>query len=181
MDRVPVESFQPVDGDIIGQSSVRKLWLIGVCLLLIPVGGVIAWAWWTEFTLGEKRLNAYAGSVGVFMFVAGIVGVPVGILTLFMRTRLIFGQDRLQRVQGEKRVTLQIPYKNIARMQQDTDEVIGKFIGIDLHDPDDPETLNVGTDKTRELLGWHYRLVDDSWAIPLEEIRARLGSRINGS
>jgi len=57
-------------------------------------------------------------------------------------------------------------------------DLVKNFIGIVLADVEDPETLCPTPKKIMELHGWHYRLTDDMWRMPLEQIYDRIQKRL---
>jgi hypothetical protein len=55
MDKYEMEQLGAVEGERI-QESLGKIWaIVGGCILIILFGGVLAWAWWTEFPLYETE------------------------------------------------------------------------------------------------------------------------------
>ena len=94
-------------------------------------------------------------------------------------------RDRFQTVVGQEKVVEQIPFKNIARMEliknPEGRDFVKNFIGIVLANVEDPETLCPTPEKIMELHGWHYRLTDDMWRMPLEQIYDRLQKRLASS
>lgn len=55
MDEFELQQLGPVEGIRI-QESLRKVWaIIGGCVLVLLFGGVLTWAWWTEFPLYETE------------------------------------------------------------------------------------------------------------------------------
>jgi hypothetical protein len=55
MDKSEMEKLAPVEGERI-QESLGKIWaIIGGCVLAVVFGGLLAWAWWTEFPIYETE------------------------------------------------------------------------------------------------------------------------------
>jgi hypothetical protein len=171
-------AFHPVEGEIVRDRPLKTL---GFCLLTIfvlaPAGAGLVWAWWTELSLGDRRISWYGAVIGAGLVLGGILAIPLSVLCFIRRQRLIFGKDCFQNVRGEK-VTIQIPYANIARVEMDEAEFTGKFVGIDLHDPNDSQTLCPGAMITKNGFGWHYKITDDSWTMPLTQIRSQIIKRL---
>jgi hypothetical protein len=165
------ESVRPVEGGRIGESTKSKFQVLLGCLIAMPLGGVLAWAWWTELGFGGVRPNAMAGGLGVLVFVIGVVMIPLGIRNLFKHRDLILGADRLQIVGDGEKVQLQVPYKNISGAGLVKDQ-FGRFIGVKFANPRDPDTLNAGG--SQDAGGWDCRLIGDSWSLPLEDVFERL-------
>jgi hypothetical protein len=169
----------PVEGDRIGQSRARKIYLFVTCLVLTPIGGLAAWAWWTGMPtkswLFLERIPFPVGVSAAATFLFGSLGLLAGGITLITRTELILGSDRLQIVMGGKHVSTQIPYENVARVEP-CEDPIREFIGFKLVDPKAPGTVLLGG--VSRLGKWHYRLTDQSWSVPLEDICDRLKAKI---
>src|SRR5215831_18482952 len=173
-------TFEPVEGEVIHDSLLKILGTILFMIFLIPLGGSLVWAWWTGAVLLDRRISWYGALLGAIGFLAGIVLVPFMIIGMFRRSRLIFGSECLQFVNGEKTVRFQVPYANIARMQLVTEQN-GKFIGIDLHDTRDPKTLVDNPEAVKKASGWHYKLADTHWAEPIGKICDRLEEHLQRS
>jgi hypothetical protein len=171
-------SLKPAEGEIVHDSPLRTL---GLCALVIfvvaPIGAGLAWAWWNGASLLNWQVTWYGGLIGALFVLGGVLAVPLSILCFIRRNRLILGKESIQLVRGEN-VTIQIPYRNIARIGLAEDELLGKFIGIDLHEPTAPGTLCPVTDMTKNSFGWHYTLKDESWTLPLAQIHDQLKSRL---
>lgn len=55
MDQSPIQNVVPVEGERI-RESLGKIWgIVGGCVLAAMFGGLLAWAWWTEFVLYETE------------------------------------------------------------------------------------------------------------------------------
>ena len=173
-------TFEPVEGKVIHDSLLRILGTILFMIVLIPVGAALVWAWWTGASLLGRGISGFGASLGALVFLIGVVMVPLMILGMFRRSRLVFGSECFQLVNGEKAVRFQVPYSNIARMQL-VNESHGKFIGIDLHDPQDPKTLVDGPEAVKKASGWHFKLADTHWAEPMAKICDRLEEHLQSS
>jgi hypothetical protein len=149
-------------------------------ILLVPIGAGLFWAWWTEATLLDRRISALGGIFGAVGCLIGALGAPIMILGLFRRSRLILGRECFQLVNGERSVRFQVPYANIARMEfvQESDT---KYIGIDLRDVRDPNTLVDSPESVKKLSGWHFKLADTHWAEPLAKICDRIEEHLQSS
>ena len=162
--------IQPVEGEIVRDSPLKTL---ALCLLAIfvlaPIGAGLVWAWWTGASLLKWQVTWYGALIGAVLVAGGLLAVPVSFLCFIRRNRLIIGKTCLQVVRVEK-VTIQIPYKNITRIGLGQADVIGKYVGIDLRDPNDAETLCPGAATRKDGFGWHYTLSDESWTVPLTHI-----------
>jgi hypothetical protein len=175
--------LQPIEGKIIRDSLLKLLgWILFGLVILIPAGGGLVWAWWTEASFAGHKITWYGAILGAVGFLVGILIVPVGVFSVFRRSRLILGEDCFQYVVGNRKVTAQIPYKNIARMEliqnQGGDSLVTDFIGIDLHDVNDPKTFCPTSETAKGSWGWHYRLTDAPWVMPLAQIHDRLRKRL---
>jgi hypothetical protein len=170
--------FRPVEGRIVRDSPLKTL---ALCLLAIfvlaPVGVGLVWAWWMDVSFGAIHVSWYGVFIGVVLVLGGICAVPASVLCVIRRSHLILGKDCLQLVRGEK-VAVQIPYENIAQVRLAEVEVLGKCIGIDLHDLDESQTLCPDAAATKNSLGWHYALRDESWTMPLVQIRDQIVKRL---
>jgi hypothetical protein len=166
------DSDQPVEGYRIGWSFMNKAAGLLCCLMLIPFGGVLVWAWSTGLTFDGWRLDVGGAIRGALFFGFGLLMIPFGIAGLFRRRDLVLGADRLQILGNEGTVETQVPYKNIARVGI-VKRGYGKYIAFEFFNPRDPSTLNAGGGGP-QADGWHSLLIDNSWSIPLEHIHARL-------
>jgi hypothetical protein len=125
-----------------------------------------------------NRQITWIGATGAAIcLVLGIFIIPMMIRNMFRRSRLIFGKDCFQCVVGEGMVTHQFPYSNIARIEH-VHKPNENFIGIDLREITDPNTLNPRPEATKAFGGWHYRLTSDTWVEPLDKIHDRIRKRI---
>lgn len=166
------------EGEIVRDSPLQTL---GLCLLAIfvfaPLGVGMMWAWWTEFSFLDRQIAWYGAFLGAVFLLGGIIAVPLAFLCFFRRNQLIFGKDCLQLVRHEI-VTIQIPYKNIARLGMDESEVTGQYVGIDLSNPSEAGTLCPGAAVTKNGFGWHYTLSDESWTMSLSQIHDQIKKRV---
>jgi hypothetical protein len=170
------DTDKPVEGYRIGWSFKSKaVGLLGG-LLMLPVGGAVVWAWCTGQTFVGSRFNPIGGMLGALAFALGLLMVPLGVATLCRRRDLILGADRLQILGNEGTVVAQVPYKNISRVAIVTGRY-GKYIAFEFFNPRNPHTLNAGRGEA-DADGWHCRLLDNSWCVPLEFIYARLYAAI---
>jgi hypothetical protein len=171
--------FSRVEGEYIDLSVMKILGLILFALVALSVGVWIIWAWWAGDVWGSLSFTPGGAFLGAFFAVTGLLGTPTFIFMLFNGPRLILGKDCLQEATVRGRVLFQIPYRNIARMElfHTKDK---KFIGIDLHDPKDPETLLNYAAWGKKVTGWHYTIVTAAWQVPLEQIHDRLQTRLEG-
>lgn len=168
--RLP-DSVLPVEGERIGQSTKNKFQVLLGSLFIIPLGGVLARAWWTELPIGTQRLNAFAGVMGALGCFMGVLIIPLGIRNLFKHRDLIPGADRVQIIGNEGQVELQVPYKNIADAGLVKDQV-GRFIAVKFVNPRDPDTHNARG--LQDAGDWDCRLLDNAWSLPLEDVFERL-------
>jgi hypothetical protein len=112
--------------------------------------------------------------------VLGLLGALFLSLMFLIRQRLILGEACFQHATDKGRIFAQIPYRNIARMELGQEEA-GKFIGIDLRDTQDPDTLSKEAEKKKQSSGWHFKIDSLSWRIPMDEIYSRIKSRVEAT
>ncbi len=145
-------------------------------------GAGLVWAWWTDLSFADRRISIGGAVFGAALLLLPIVGVPVVAFSVFRRTNLILGDGCLQRVVGNTRVTLQIPYSNIARIEflrkSQHDKLDEDSIGIDLHDIDDPMTLCSGLRNSKIFGVGISFLTQMTFAMPLEKICDRIQKRV---
>jgi hypothetical protein len=177
LDQASDNRFQPVEGEIIDQSAIKLLGVFFFAVLFHVLGDFVVWAWWTEASLLGFSITWWGGCIGALAAALGLVGVLFLPLMVLIRQRLILGEDYLQHATDKGRILAQIPYRNVARMELSQEEA-GKFIGIDLRDTQDADTLNKEAEKKKQLSGWHYKIDSLSWRIAMEEIYRRLNSRV---
>lgn len=170
--------LRAVEGEIVRDSPLKKF---ALCLLAIfvlaPLGAGMAWAWWIEASFLNRQISWYGALIGILLVLGGICAVPISFLCFFRRNQIAFGKDCLQILRGEK-VTVQIPYQNIAQVGLDEAEVKGKFIGIDVRDLNEPRTLCPAAEVTKNGFGWHYALDDEPWTMPLAKIHDEILKRL---
>ena len=174
-----------VDGEEIHDSFTRILiTCIGVFFLGVPLGGVLLLGWWGKgFSIDQHHVSHLLhGLYGVVLFLSGWSGLLGFFFSLFRRKHLIISEDCLQIVVGKQKVVEQIPFQNIAQIKLIKNKegwaLVKDFIGIALINVEDPETLCPGAKTNLDLYGWHYRLADDMWRMPLEQIYDRLQKRL---
>jgi hypothetical protein len=170
MSQARPENLEPVAGEEVEDSILAILKLILFMLVLLPVGGFLVCAWWTELDIVGRRINMAGGILGAIGFLSSVVLVPLLALSLFFKNRLIIGADRLQQVHGKGRVSLQIPYANISKIELVNKPGEDPFIGIDLKDVDDPETYCRGFATVKKLEGWHYRYGNTTAKLPVQQV-----------
>jgi len=105
-----------VDGEKIPDSFIRIfITFVGGFFLMVPLGGGLVWAWWTEFSFAGRQISWWGALIGVVLFLLGVLCLPTFFYALFHRRHIILGEDRLQVVVGQQKVDEQIPFKNITR------------------------------------------------------------------
>jgi hypothetical protein len=177
MSQAKSDSLEPVEGEEIHLSLGMILKIMVFMLVLLVLGGLLIWAWWTEFNILGKRINSAGAFVGGLGFIMGIVFLPLLTIALFSNTRFVIGADRLQQVSAKGLVTLQIPYRNIAQIELVSEPDKKPFIGIDLEDVEDPETRCRDYASTKKSAGWHYKIVGVAWKLPIEEVYEHILAR----
>jgi hypothetical protein len=170
------KTFQTVAGERIDQSSQKIFGLLLLSLLIFPLGDLVVWAWWTEASLLNIGISWWGACLGAFLALCGLVGVPSFLIALFRKHCIILASNCLQYATDKGHVLVQIPYRNIARMEL-IEEDAGKFSGIDQRDAEDKDTLNPKASETKKWSQWHFRNSDDSWKVSVDEIYSRLKSR----
>ena len=168
---------EPVEGDIIETSAAKALGALATSVLTIPLGAGLAWIGFIG-ELAAGPMGFKLGLLGAFAVPVGFAGVPVSVLALLRRCRLILGEDRLQLVTKQGRVLTQIPYRNIDRVELVLAPPKVKCVGINLKDLGDSETLNAGSEEAKRQTGWHYRITKSNWLLPLQQIHERLQRRL---
>ncbi|GEM_PF-3471401 len=126
----------PVEGVIFERSRARTLGLT-VCWVVLSAWGMCMFS-------GALNGNADLGIKGLLFGIVLMIGAPIMILrevrSLWVRRRLIIGSDCIQvieRLAGEDRVVLQLPFANIAEVKYEENR---RRVGIDLHRLDDADT-----------------------------------------
>jgi hypothetical protein len=176
---------QVAAGEVIPASTVKILAMIAYFFAVLLGGLALAGLWWTGGELlPDLRISIYGGIAGLLAAAMSGVLLPISVVFLFAREKLIIADDRLQithRSGGGQSVSVQIPFSNIANIALGDDEGV-KFIGIDLHDPEAPDTFAPGCDflANKASDGWHYRLsgeyqrsLDEIHEMILVRLRAR--------
>jgi hypothetical protein len=178
MDRCQANNLEPIEGETIHEPLARLFGLLLFSILLVPVGLLLLWAgWWTDLFVGNRlAAPSLVALFGAVLLLGGTLGTPLGLLWLLRRGRLLLGTDRLQYVVGRRRVVVQIPFHNIAKVELVQEAGKEKYIGIDLADPKDPDTWcpNAEFFKKWRVSSWHYQISIASLAMPLEQIYERL-------
>lgn len=172
-----------VEGEIIRDSPLKMAAsMVGAAVVGVPLGGALVWAWWINLDLGGRQISWYGALIGAGLFAVGAFCLLAAPFVFFMREQLVLGKDCFQIVGGKDKVTHQFPYRNIARLEvfrnHSGPDFVTDFIGIELVNPEDAQTLCTAWKTNHELYGWHYRLAEGSWADPLEKIRDRIAKRV---
>jgi hypothetical protein len=178
MDRAKANDLEPIEGETFHDSRLGLFGFLFGYILLGVVGLLLLWAaWWTDFFAGNQFVDRiHVAIIGGLLLLAGIILTPYSLLNLLRPGRLIVGTDRLQRVVGSRRVVTQIPFHNIAKVELVEDARKGKYIGINLADPNDPETWNPDAEfyKKWKICSWDYEISTAAQPLPLEQIYERL-------
>jgi hypothetical protein len=178
MDRSQANGLEPIEGETIHEPLPRLFGLLAFSLLLVLVGVLLLWAaWWTEFFVENRFAEPEQVALfGAVLLLGGALGTPLCLLWLWRRGRLILSTDRLQYVVGRRRVVVQIPFHNIAKVELVGDTGKERFIGIDLANLKDPDTWCPHAKLVKQLrvLSWHYQISTSNQAMPLEQIVERL-------
>jgi len=180
--------FQPVQGEYIPISAKKAIWLIGLALVLIPVGVGLAWLWGSDTTIPliNKQVTWWGALIGVVMATAGILLPPIILWQWLVRKeRLVIGTEYLQVViskGGKDSVKTQIAYKNIesATIQKHFEQTV---IAIQLRDVDAPDLVPPGGEsltKFKRDFGFHLYL-EDSYQLPAEDLCRRIETAVVAS
>ncbi len=167
-------SFQTVDGRVIRDSVLILItWGVLALFVLAPLGSIVTGAWWNGWTFGNRQISWYGALLGAILAVIGILGGPAILIRIFRRESLIVGKNCLQSVVGGERVTVQIPYANIAKIELVRDQGgahAENFIGVMLADTQDAATLCPAAEATMRALGWHHKIPKGFRPMPLEQL-----------
>ena len=167
----------PVEGEVIGVSTLAMIGMMIVCGILTLVG------------LGALAVYFAVAGTGVWVLVLGLVllvfgpaGIAMGVIRMGAKERLILGADRFQvvnRIKGEDVVMIQIPYANIAGLVFESGDQSNR-IGIELADLTDPETYERDPtfESTKSVRGNHY-VLDGGYTEALGTIYEMLKGRID--
>ena len=177
MDRSQATNLEPIEGETIHEPLVKAFGILLFSLFVLSAGVLLIWAWWTEVFVGNRFATpSQVAFFGAVLLLAGPLGIYLFLLSLFRPGRLILGGDRLQYVVGRRRVVVQIPFHNIAKVELVQEAGKREYIGIELADPKDPDTWcpNAQLFKKWRGLSWHYVISTSSPAMPLGQIHERL-------
>src|SRR5262249_20156303 len=136
----PSKNATPVNGEVIERSLSTSIGTLLGCVLVFAFCALLVWMWFTGHTFDrmgdtESRVSWWGLIVGVLGVVAAPVFGLIAILTILAKQRLVFGSDRLQILNKDNSVALQIPYSNIDDIERAAN------VKIYLKDPDDPDTF----------------------------------------
>ncbi|MDB5311972.1 MAG: hypothetical protein JWO38_6174 [Gemmataceae bacterium] len=173
--------FQPVQGESILVSAKKAIRLIGLALVLIPVGVGLTWLWGSDTTIPliNKQVTWWGALVGGVVGAAGILLPPIVFWQWLVRKeRLVIGTEYLQVViskGGTDFVKKQIAFKNIesATLQKHFEQTV---IAIQLRVVDAPDLVPPGGDtltKFKRHFGFHLYL-EDSYQLPAEDLCRRI-------
>lgn len=166
--------FQPVDGRIIRDSLIIMLGTTVACLFVAaPLGSFVAWSWWQKWALGDRWASWYGVLIWAIFAVLGILGGFASLVCMFRRERLVLGEECLQSVIGGKRVAVQIPYSNIAKIELIRNRegwFAEDFIGIVLADIKDTSTLCPAAEANVQSVGWRHKIPKGFRPMPLEQL-----------
>src|SRR5262249_3070304 len=118
-----------------------KLWsMVLVFALMVPVGGLFAYAWWHQVELpGGKVLSTKAGIVSLLAMPMGVLLSLIGLALLASAKRLVIGENCVQLLR-RGRVVVHIPYQNVSETYAKGDGAAG-VVGLRLRDRGDPAML----------------------------------------
>jgi hypothetical protein len=167
----------PVQGDRFVASKWGAYFLLqsGALAEMIGLGLIIAWAF--------EAVPFWSFLVGVGALLAGGGTILSGLLQLGVQRQLIFGADRLQKVESRGKtqtVVLEVPYRNLAEVAYFRGEE--EYIGIDLIHSGDLDTFAQPNrlDETKVRRN-HHVVLDSSYDKSLRIIYDTLKSRIRAA
>lgn len=171
----PENALYPlVDGRIIRDSLTIMLGTTLLCLFVAaPLGSFVAWSWWQKWTLGDRWVSWYGVLIWAIFAVLGILGGLASLVRMLRRESFVLGERCLQSVIGGKKVTVQIPYSNIAKIELIRNRegwLAEDFIGIVLADMKDTATLCPAAEANLQSAGWHHKIPKGFRPMPLEQL-----------
>jgi hypothetical protein len=174
-------SVPPAPGVVIHMSTGKVLGFLVILVVVLLLGVVLVWAWWSDTPLpiplvGESA-HRWGGISGSLMTAIAALFLPMGALYYFSKERLILADDRLQVVQGSA-VVAQVPFKNVLKAVLADEEGV-LFLGITLIDPEDPESFADAAEfsQQKDNSGWHFAIYD-VYERQLTEIHKSLNDRL---
>jgi hypothetical protein len=157
------EAPQRIKGTVIKRSLLTACGMLVFLMFLLLVGPALLCAWWTEFDVplpaGDLRITSLGGIIGgIACFLAPLMMAGI-IAMLVIGEQIVLGEERMQIVTRSGKVTLQIPYANIAKVSVVNDQGV-KYLGLNLADLEDPDTFASNWDfaEHRKKQGWHYTI-----------------------
>jgi hypothetical protein len=121
------------------------------------------------------------GVFGILIAIAGSAAITLSVGRLIhssiQRPTLIIGENCFQLVVRDRLVKIHVPYKNIRELRLVTSESTGKaiFIGVNLHDLNDPAMHYQGAARSKKWTGWDYAIGNkEVLALPIAQILERL-------
>jgi hypothetical protein len=121
------------------------------------------------------------GALGILLVIGGSAAIAIGfgrlIHSSIQRPTLIIGKKCLQLVVRDQFVRIHIPYKNISEVGLVTSESTGKpmYIGVNLHDLDDPAMNYQNAARSKKWTGWDYAVGNkEFFAVPIVQIHEQL-------
>ena len=148
-------------------------WALLALFAFAPLGSIMVWAWWAGWTFADRQVAWYGGLLGAVIAVLGLIGGPASLIGMFRRESLILGKKCLQLVIGREKVTAQIPYANMTRIELIRNKegaFAVDFIGIVLADTNDAATLCPEAEPNMQSAGWHYKIPKGFRPMPLEQL-----------
>ncbi|MGL4554325.1 MAG: hypothetical protein ACRC33_24445 [Gemmataceae bacterium] len=136
--------------------------------------GYLLYEWWLPDDHGVLpfRVTWWGAILCLVGFVIGLGGMIAFVVEFLGPKRLVVGDRSFQVVRGSS-VELHVPYANVRHLAYEKRDDEG-YVGIDLHDPDDPDTYakDAGDLRQRDKKGRDCAL--DGWyTLGLQEV-ARL-------
>jgi WD40 repeat protein len=143
---------QPIEGTVIPASGAKLYRIIGLLgVSLLASGGWFYYDW----------LNHTINITSAFFAIVSLVGLLAAPVAagrhLFSQRRLVIGADRLQVLEGETTVVVQVPYRNLRRIGMY--ESYGACLGIEVADRNDPDTF-WSRFHSSQSFGFHLALSD---------------------
>jgi hypothetical protein len=173
--------FQPVEGETFPVSAKKSFLIIGLALVMLPVGIGLTWLWGTDTTIPliNKQVTWWGALIGLVAVIGGVLLPPIVLWQWLVRKeRLVIGTEYLQVVVtkgGRDVVKKQIAVKNIhsAAVQKHAEMTV---VAIQLRDIHAPDLVPAGGEYLTKYMadrGFHLS-IDDSYQVSAADICSKI-------
>lgn len=172
-----------VSGHVVRRSVVKTIGTMAFLAVLFVFCLFLVWAKVAGQIIDPSSLPKEVTWWGLILGIGGVLCSPVGIVylgyLLLVKRRLVIGDDRIQIAQRSDEIMLQIPYRNIGKLEYEVTDT-ERRIGMCLKDTEDANTYDRAGSKwesTETMTGWHY-VLNGGYQESVQQIHKRIKDRM---